>query len=412
MDPDVCRNCGHSGKHIDFRDFRCAITERDDAERDKIQADAALERARQLCESSLALMKRQIQELEDANATIVTLSRAAAAADEEMGDAGRESEEAREADDQQWERSNERFCKWLRRSESQRQIMKSSWTKMRVVERLANEAVGAGVHDDDNDNDNDDNDDDDELAKRNRVQEWAAARRLTDQLPPEDDPTMETEYLNSEPEPQLELTDLTEPTEEEVSAEFAVPPAPAPRAPTKPPTLLTMLPSPAKKTSTRRAAALRTRAKASREAAVAAAATAQTAQTVPPSPAKGRALRTARRVESQTRSEPTRPTTTTTTMTTTTTTNTNTRVRKKEPRTATTTATQAVAPAAPSAKAGTAAGSDGAGRPAARTRARTGKDPAPETSVTAAAGRPQRATRRRSLRSQPYPQPGAQPRWK
>ncbi|KZL78250.1 UbiD family decarboxylase [Colletotrichum tofieldiae] len=244
MDPDVCRNCGHSGKHIDFQDSRCAITERDDAERDKLQADAALERARQLCESSLSLMKRQMQELEDANAAIEALSRALTAAEdrrerirrdlgthgdvcltarsnleaaEEMAisaagryfEAGRavtaleereqlspnvrieepppaeemdDAEEVRESEDRKWQRSNERFCKWLRQSEAQRQIMKSSWTKLRVAERLASESV-----------------DDEELARRNRVQEWTAARRLTDQLPPEDDPTMETEYLESEP---------------------------------------------------------------------------------------------------------------------------------------------------------------------------------------------------------------------
>ncbi|GKT46625.1 uncharacterized protein ColSpa_06806 [Colletotrichum spaethianum] len=244
MDPDVCRNCGHSGKHIDFQDFRCAITERDDAERDKLQADAALERARQLCESSLSLMKRQMQELEDANAAIEALSRALTAAEdrrerirrdlgthgdvcltarsnleaaEEMAisaagkyfEAGRavtaleereqlspnvrieeappmeeldDGEEVREPNDRKWQRSNERFCKWLRQSEAQRQIMKSSWTKLRVAERLASESV-----------------DDEELARRNRVQEWTAARRLTDQLPPEEDPTLETEYLESEP---------------------------------------------------------------------------------------------------------------------------------------------------------------------------------------------------------------------
>ncbi|KAK1584934.1 uncharacterized protein LY79DRAFT_519653, partial [Colletotrichum navitas] len=453
MDPDVCRNCGHSGKHIDFRDFRCAITERDDAERDKIQADAALERARQLCESSLSLMKRQMQELEDANAAIEALSRALSAAedrrerirrdlgthgdvcltarsnleaaeemaisaagryfeagravtaledreqqrspgarvaealapaDEEMGDGGGDDDgAARERDNRKWQRSNERFCKWLRRSEAQRQIMKSSWTKVRVAERLASESV-----------------DDEELARRNRVQEWAAARRLTDQLPPEDDPTMETEFLESEPEP--EPTETTEPTEE--SASFPEPSAPPPVP--KPAPAPTQLPSPTKTATTRRAAALRTRAKTSREAAAAAA---TTAQTMPPTPARGRAQRTARRVESQTRSEPTRPTaaattTTTTTMTTTTTT---TARAKKEPKT-----TRAAAPAAPSAKAGATTSSDGAGRPAARTRARTGKTPAPEESLTAAAGRPQRVTRRPSARAQPYPQPSAQPRWK
>ncbi|KDN67567.1 putative UbiD family decarboxylase [Colletotrichum sublineola] len=331
MDPDVCRNCGHSGKHIEFRDFRCAITERDDAERDKLQADAALERARQLCESSLSLMKRQMQELEDANAAIETLSRALAAAedrrerirrdlgahgdvcltarsnleaaeemaisaagryfeagravtaledrdekqqqqqgspgvrvdqtlpqaDEEMKDGG-EDEETREREDRKWQRSNERFCKWLRRSEAQRQIMKSSWTKVRVAERLATEGV----------------DDDEELARRNRVQEWAAARRLTDQLPPEDDPTMETEYLESEPEPTeptepTEHTEPTEPTEPtEQSADLAEPPAPPHPAP-KPAPAPTQLPSPIKTASTRRAAALRTRAKTSKQAATA-----------------------------------------------------------------------------------------------------------------------------------------------
>ncbi|WDK09167.1 UbiD family decarboxylase [Colletotrichum graminicola] len=443
MDPDVCRNCGHSGKHIDFRDFRCAITERDDAERDKIQADAALERARQLCESSLSLMKRQMQELEDANAAIEALSRALSAAedrrerirrdlgthgdvcltarsnleaaeemaisaagryfeagravtaledreqqrspggpveealapaDEEMGDGG-EDDEARERDNRKWQRSNERFCKWLRRSEAQRQIMKSSWTKVRVAERLASEGV-----------------DDEELARRNRVQEWAAARRLTEQLPPEDEPTMETEFLESEPEP--EPTETTEPTEE--SASFPEPSAP-PLAP-KPAPAPTQLPSPTKPATTRRAAALRTRAKTGREGAATA------AQTMPPTPARGRALRTARRVESQTRSEPTRPTAAATTTTTTTTT---TMRVKKNPKT-----TRAAAPAAPPAKVGATASSDGAGRPAARTRARTGKTPAPEASLTAAAGRPQRVTRRRSARSQPYPEPSAQPRWK
>ncbi|KAK1961828.1 hypothetical protein LY78DRAFT_661802 [Colletotrichum sublineola] len=485
MDPDVCRNCGHSGKHIEFRDFRCAITERDDAERDKLQADAALERARQLCESSLSLMKRQMQELEDANAAIETLSRALAAAedrrerirrdlgahgdvcltarsnleaaeemaisaagryfeagravtaledrdekqqqqqgspgvrvdqtlpqaDEEMKDGG-EDEETREREDRKWQRSNERFCKWLRRSEAQRQIMKSSWTKVRVAERLATEGV----------------DDDEELARRNRVQEWAAARRLTDQLPPEDDPTMETEYLESEPEPTeptepTEHTEPTEPTEPtEQSADLAEPPAPPHPAP-KPAPAPTQLPSPIKTASTRRAAALRTRAKTSKQAATAQTvtvqtATAQRARTAapPPTPARGRVLRTARRVESQTRSEPTRPaaattatTTTMTTMTTMTAATTTTRV-KKEPKT-----TRAPPPAAPSAKTGATSSSEGAGHPAAaRTRARTAKTPAPtpEPSVTAAAGRPQRATRKRSVRAQPYPQPSTQPRWK
>ncbi|TQN69270.1 hypothetical protein CSHISOI_06137 [Colletotrichum shisoi] len=277
MDPDVCRNCGHSGKHIDFRDARCAITERDDAERDKLQADAALERARQLCDTSLALMKRQMQEFEDVNAAIDTLERALAAAedrrervrrdcgthadvcrtarsnlqaaeemaisaagryfqagravtaleereqlrasaaaaaipmeeddddDEEEGgmkddgdgdDDGGEGEAAREAEDRKWQRSNERFCKWLRQSEAQRQILKSSWTKMRVAERLALAGEDAvDNHGDDNDGADDD---DEEVARRKRVQEWAAARRLTDQLPPEEDPTMETEYLDGD----------------------------------------------------------------------------------------------------------------------------------------------------------------------------------------------------------------------
>ncbi|TIC96208.1 hypothetical protein CH35J_008190 [Colletotrichum higginsianum] len=252
MDPDVCRNCGHSGKHIDFRDARCAITERDDAERDKLQADAALERARQLCDTSLALMKRQMQEFEDVNAAIDTLERALAAAedrrervrrdcgthadvcrtarsnlqaaeemaisaagryfqagravtaleereqlrasaarvdeapaaipmeedDEEEGgtnDDGGEGEAAREAEDKKWQRSNERFCKWLRQSEAQRQILKSSWTKMRVAERLA--LAGEDVVD----NHGDDNDDDDEeVARRKRVQEASriGARRV------------------------------------------------------------------------------------------------------------------------------------------------------------------------------------------------------------------------------------------
>ncbi|KAK6223564.1 UbiD family decarboxylase [Colletotrichum tabaci] len=267
MDPDVCRNCGHSGKHIDFRDARCAITERDDAERDKLQADAALERARQLCDTSLALMKRQMQEFEDVNAAIDTLERALAAAedrrervrrdcgthadvcrtarsnlqaaeemaisaagryfqagravtaleereqlrasaarvdeapaaipmeedDEEEGgtnDDGGEGEAAREAEDRKWQRSNERFCKWLRQSEAQRQILKSSWTKMRVAERLALAGEDDVV---DNHGDDNDDDDDEEVARRKRVQEWAAARRLTDQLPPEEDPTMETD---------------------------------------------------------------------------------------------------------------------------------------------------------------------------------------------------------------------------
>lgn len=463
MDPDVCRNCGHSGKHIDFRDARCAITERDDAERDKLQADAALERARQLCDTSLALMKRQMQEFEDVNAAIDTLERALAAAedrrervrrdcgthadvcrtarsnlqaaeemaisaagryfqagravtaleereqlrasaarvdeapaaipmeedDEEEGgtnDDGGEEEAAREAEDKKWQRSNERFCKWLRQSEAQRQILKSSWTKMRVAERLA--LAGEDVVD----NHGDDNDDDDEeVARRKRVQEWAAARRLTDQLPPEEDPTMETEYLESE---HLE----SEPEESEPPAEVVMAPPPPPAAP-----------SPAKTAPTRRAPASRTRAKTEKAAKAAAAATAT--QTTPPTPARGRALRTARRVESQTRSEPTRPTTATTAATKT----------KKEPAT-----TRKPAPATKTGGTTTAASSDGAGgRPAARTRARTGKTPGPgpgtgtvpaEAAAAAAAattpGRPQRVTRRRSARVQPYPQPNAQPRWK
>ncbi|KAJ0384223.1 hypothetical protein COL922a_008860 [Colletotrichum nupharicola] len=239
MDPDACRNCGHSGKHTTFLDHRCAIHERDDAERDKLQADAALERARSLCETSLTLMKRQMQELEDANEAIEALAAALAAAEdrrervrrdlgahgdvcltarsnleaaEEMAiaaagryfEAGRavsalEEREALEAksseprwereqpqedgegeeeegDARRWQRSNERFCKWLRQSEAQRQIMKSSWTKLRVAERLAGE--GAEV-------------DEEQVARERRVQEWAAARRSD--LPPDEDPTLVTE---------------------------------------------------------------------------------------------------------------------------------------------------------------------------------------------------------------------------
>ncbi|KAI8216143.1 hypothetical protein K4K54_013339 [Colletotrichum sp. SAR 10_86] len=246
MDPDACRNCGHSGKHTTFLDHRCAIHERDDAERDKLQADAALERARSLCETSLTLMKRQMQELEDANEAIEALAAALAAAEdrrervrrdlgahgdvcltarsnleaaEEMAiaaagryfEAGRavsalEEQEALEAkssepswereqpqedgegeeeegDARRWQRSNERFCKWLRQSEAQRQIMKSSWTKLRVAERLAGE--GAEV-------------DEEQVARERRVQEWAAARRSD--LPPDEDPTFATEEgAESEP---------------------------------------------------------------------------------------------------------------------------------------------------------------------------------------------------------------------
>ncbi|OHF02520.1 UbiD family decarboxylase [Colletotrichum orchidophilum] len=465
MDPDVCRNCGHSGKHIDFLDARCAITERDDAERDKLQADAALDRARGICETSLSLMKRQMQELEDANEAIDALRAALTAAEdrrervrrdlgthgdvcllarsnleaaEEMAisaagryfeagravtaledreqlqkqspriqieeappplpptvpmeedddDAEEEAEAAREAEDRRWKRSNERFCKWLRQSEAQRQIMKSSWTKLRVAERLAGENVNVDVADDD----------DEETARRNRVQEWTAARRLTDQLPPEEDPTMETEYLESEPndsEETAESSELLVPAPAPVSV-----PAPAPAA--------------HKTGVARRAPALRTRAKTGRAATtVTATAATQPAQTVPSSPVKGRNLRTARRVESQTRSEPTRPTTATTTSA---------KRVKREPKTTTSggVASSAVLTGMTGATT-TTAGSDGAaavaGRPAARTRARTGKIPdaaatAAAADTPAAATRPQRATRRRSVRVQPYPQPGAQPRWK
>ncbi|TDZ38518.1 hypothetical protein C8035_v004768 [Colletotrichum spinosum] len=256
MDPDACRNCGHSGKHITFADHRCAIHERDDAERDKMQADAALDRARELCESSLALMKRQMRELEDANAAIEALAQTLAAAEErrerirrdlgthgdvcltartnleaaeemaiaaagryfeagravsaleeqeqqrqllEQQDRNNSEEERSSSRDQQqqqqqqqhrqhqqdggeetegrWQRSNERFCKWLRQSEAQRQIMKSSWTKIRVAERLAGEG-GA---------------DEEQIARRNRVQEWAAARRSD--LPPEEEETFHTDGL-------------------------------------------------------------------------------------------------------------------------------------------------------------------------------------------------------------------------
>ncbi|KAK1656828.1 hypothetical protein BDP55DRAFT_56765 [Colletotrichum godetiae] len=453
MDPDVCRNCGHSGKHIDFADARCAITERDDAERDKLQADAALARARDICDTSLSLMKRQMQELEDANEAIDALRAALAAAEdrrervrrdlgthgdvcllsrsnleaaEEMAisaagryfEAGRAvtaledreqlrkqspsihveeapplpmtvpmeedddaEEEAREKEDRRWKRSNERFCKWLRQSEAQRQIMKSSWTKLRVAERLAGESVDVDVVD------AVDDEEDEETARRNRVQAWTAARRLTDQLPPEEDPTMETEYLESEP------TDSAETTEESSEPLVLAP------APTSAPT-----PAARKTGVSKRAPALRTRAKTGRAATTvtAPAPATQAPQTVPSSPVKGRNLRTARRVESQTRSEPIRPTTGTTTAT---------KRVKREPKT-----TSAVVMG----KAGTTTtpSSDGAaaGRPAARTRARTGKTPATVAAVVAAetpaATRPQRATRRRSVRVQPYPQPGAQPRWK
>ncbi|KAF5510539.1 hypothetical protein CGCS363_v002515 [Colletotrichum siamense] len=410
MDPDACRNCGHSGKHTTFLDHRCAIHERDDAERDKLQADAALERARSLCETSLTLMKRQMQELEDANEAIEALAAALAAAEdrrervrrdlgahgdvcltarsnleaaEEMAiaaagryfEAGRavsalEEQEALEAkssepswereqpqedgegeeeegDARRWQRSNERFCKWLRQSEAQRQIMKSSWTKLRVAERLAGE--GAEV-------------DEEQVARERRVQEWAAARRSD--LPPDEDPTLVTEE-GAESEPAAPV----------VAVAVAVPPTPAAT----------------RSGAARRAAApapLKTRGRSGRTAAAAAPVTA------PPSPTKttttttGRALRTARRVESQTRSEPSRPTTATR--------------AKKEPVTA--------------------------NQKAAATRvtraARTGKTAAPATEAAAAhgasagssgalsaSGRPQRVTRRRS-RVQPYPTPAAQPRWK
>ncbi|KAF4828796.1 hypothetical protein CGCSCA4_v014747 [Colletotrichum siamense] len=410
MDPDACRNCGHSGKHTTFLDHRCAIHERDDAERDKLQADAALERARSLCETSLTLMKRQMQELEDANEAIEALAAALAAAEdrrervrrdlgahgdvcltarsnleaaEEMAiaaagryfEAGRavsalEEQEALEAkssepswereqpqedgegeeeegDARRWQRSNERFCKWLRQSEAQRQIMKSSWTKLRVAERLAGE--GAEV-------------DEEQVARERRVQEWAAARRSD--LPPDEDPTLVTEE-GAESEPAAPV----------VAVAVAVPPTPAAT----------------RSGAARRAAApapLKTRGRSGRTAAAAAPVTA------PPSPTKttttttGRALRTARRVESQTRSEPSRPTTATR--------------AKKEPVTA--------------------------NQKAAATRvtraARTGKTAAPATEAVAAhgasagssgalsaSGRPQRVTRRRS-RVQPYPTPAAQPRWK
>ncbi|KAK1634197.1 hypothetical protein BDP81DRAFT_55561 [Colletotrichum phormii] len=457
MDPDVCRNCGHSGKHIDFADARCAIMERDDAERDKLQADAALARARDICDTSLSLMKRQMQELEDANEAIDTLRAALAAAEdrrervrrdlgthgdvcllsrsnleaaEEMAisaagryfEAGRAvtaledreqlrkqspsihveeapplpvavpmeedddaEEEAREKEDRRWKRSNERFCKWLRQSEAQRQIMKSSWTKLRVAERLAGESVNVDVDVDVDVVDAVDDEEDEETARRNRVQAWTAARRLTDQLPPEEDPTMETEYLESEP------TDSAETTEES-SEPLVLAPAP------------TSAPTPAARETgvSKTAPALRTRAKTGRAATTATAPATQAPQKVQSSPVKGRNLRTARRVESQTRSEPIRPTTATTTVT---------KRVKREPKT-----TSAVVMG----KAGTttAPSSDGAaaGRPAARTRARTGKTPATVAAVVAAetpaATRPQRATRRRSVRVQPYPQPGAQPRWK
>lgn len=410
MDPDACRNCGHSGKHIDFLDYRCAITERDDAERDKLQADAGLERARELCETSLSLMKRQMQELEDANDAIETLSRALAAAEdrrerirrdlgthgdvcltarsnveaaEEMAiaaagryfEAGRavtaleerdqrspgmavdeeapatdddeddEGREARGSEDRRWKRSNERFCRWLRQSEAQRQIMKSSWTKVRVAERLASESESV---------------DDEEVARRARVQEWTVARRLTDQLPPEED------------------SSLMMMTEDGGESELIIP-APVLEAP--------------KSKVTLRSPVARTRARAGRAAPSTQAASPQRPSPQRPSPQKAspqkaatpataRALRGARRVESQTRSEPTRPTAP--------------RVKKES---------------APSTTAaGTTASSEGASRPA-RTRAKTGKAPAADSSVTAAAGRPQRVTRRKS-RAQPYPQPGPQPRWK
>ncbi|KAL0940516.1 UbiD family decarboxylase [Colletotrichum truncatum] len=405
MDPDACRNCGNSGKHIIFLDHRCAIHERDDAERDKLQADAALERAREICETSLNLMKRQMQELEDANTAIDTLSRALAAADERrerirrdlgthgdvcltarsnleaaeemaiaaagryfeagravsaleekeqrsepswnvndhapVDDEGDEEEERREEDDRRWQRSNERFCKWLRQSEAQRQIMKSSWTKLRVAERLASESV-----------------EDEQVARQNRVQEWAAARRSD--VPPEEEVTLVTEGAESEP-----------------AAPVTVPPTPA-----------------GTRSDVRKTPAVRTRGRSGRVVAVAA----PPPPPPPPSPPKtttttGRPARGARRVESQTRSEPARPTTATR--------------AKREP----VTANQKAAAAAKMISE----------RPARTTRAgRTGKTPAAEaaavaaaasanSTLTAAAGRPQRAARRKS-RVQPYPQ--SQPRWK
>ncbi|KAF9878413.1 UbiD family decarboxylase [Colletotrichum karsti] len=415
MDPDACRNCGHSGKHVVFLDHRCAIHERDDAERDKLQADAALERARDLCESSLGLMKRQMQELEDANEAIDALAAALAAAEdrrervrrdlgthgdvcltarsnleaaEEMAiaaagryfEAGRavaaleekeqqqqqqqqlsepssgvrdpmeeDEEEAGgrvEEDARRWQRSNERFCKWLRQSEAQRQIMKSSWTKLRVAERLASEGV-----------------DDEQVARQNRVQEWAEARRRSD-VPPEEDATFNTEGGESEP---------------------PAPVVPVPPTPAATRSGVIRKPAPIKTT----------RGRSGGRGAAAAAAQPVTA---PPSPTKttttttGRPLRTARRLESQTRSEPARPTTATR--------------AKKEPVTA-------------NQKAAAAAAAKTTGR---TTRAaRTAKTGAAEAAAVAAAagasagsgtsGRPQRVTRRKS-RVQPYPQPQAQPRWK
>ncbi|TEA21101.1 hypothetical protein C8034_v002488 [Colletotrichum sidae] len=411
MDPDACRNCGHSGKHITFADHRCAIHERDDAERDKMQADAALDRARELCESSLALMKRQMRELEDANAAIEALAQTLAAAEErrerirrdlgthgdvcltartnleaaeEMAiaaagryfEAGRavsaleeqeqqrqlleqqdrknsEEERSSSRDQQQqqqqpqqdggeetegrWQRSNERFCKWLRQSEAQRQIMKSSWTKIRVAERLAGEG-GA---------------DEEQIARRNRVQEWAAARRSD--LPPEEEETFHTDGL-----------------EEPVAPVDVMPPPPPPAVREK-------------EQEREKPAATRRRGRSGRQVIAA-------VPPPPPSPTKTvatattttRALRMARRVESQTRSEPSRPTTATR--------------AKKEPVTANQKA-------------------------AATKRTRTGKTTtttattaAPtvvSTEAGSASGRPQRVTRRRS-RVQPYPAAPTpqQPRWK
>ncbi|KAF6818842.1 UbiD family decarboxylase [Colletotrichum plurivorum] len=391
MDPDACRNCGHSGKHTTFLDHRCAIHERDDAERDKMQADAALERARELCEASMALMKRQMQELEDANAAIETLSRALAAAEDrrervrrdlgvhgdvcltarsnleaaeemaiaaagryfeagravsalEEGEEMRRSEEERQASYQQeeeadeegeeredarrYQRSNERFCKWLRQSEAQRQIMKSSWTKLRVAERLASEG-GA---------------DEEQIARQTRVQEWAAARRSD--LPPEEEEqevTMITEGAGSEPAPVV-----------------AVPPTPAAT----------------RSGAARKAAAARTRGRA--------------AAAPPASPAKTTVTTTGktRRVESQTRSEPVRPTAT--------------RVKREAaaaPKATTTTRTTRAAKTGKTAKTGT-------GAAEAAALAATNASASLSTS-----GRPQRVTRRRS-RVQPYPPPATQPRWK
>ncbi|KAK2729011.1 UbiD family decarboxylase [Colletotrichum kahawae] len=418
MDPDACRNCGHSGKHTTFLDHRCAIHERDDAERDKLQADAALERARSLCETSLTLMKRQMQELEDANEAIAALAASLAAAEdrrervrrdlgahgdvcltarsnleaaEEMAiaaagryfEAGRavsalEEREALEAkssepswerehhqlqedqegegegeeggDARRWQRSNERFCKWLRQSEAQRQIMKSSWTKLRVAERLAGEGA-ADV-------------DEEQVARERRVQEWAAARRSD--LPPDEDPTLVTEEGDAESEPVAPV----------VAVAVTVPPTPAAT----------------RSGAARRAAApapLKTRGRSGRTATAAAAAAAAAPVTAPPSPTKttttttGRALRTARRVESQTRSEPSRPTTATR--------------AKKEPVTANQKAAATrVTRAARTGKTAAAAATEAvavAGHGAS----------AGSSGALSASGRPQRVTRRRSR---------VQPRWK